>query len=142
MNQPRKLPMHSILRAMRGTICPICYQRPYGTETLPNHVARSCEGGCPLFFHLPALYRIAVQHNTSEPGALEGAVRSTICAECSLAPSAGEQCAEFANRTCPLSRFSSEVVTLIEALRDWQHHTTVVIPTSPPPTHGHHPSHG
>jgi hypothetical protein len=118
----RKLPLHVIVRAIRGSVCTICYQRPLGSEKLPNSVARTCEAGCPIFFHLPALYRIAVHHDTSAPGALERAVRETICSGCHLAPTAGEDCVEYATRTCPLSRFAAEIVTLIETLREWQHH--------------------
>jgi hypothetical protein len=114
-------PIDLIVRAVRGTVCRMCYQRPHGSERLPNTVARSCEPGCPLFFHLPALYRIAVHHDTGAPGSLELAVKATICSHCHLAPTAGEDCAEFENRTCPLSRFAGEVVTLVETLREWQH---------------------
>ena len=124
-SEHRKLPMQMILRAIRGSVCTMCYQRPPGSEKLPNNVARSCEPGCPIFVHFPALYRIAVHHDTSAPGALDQAVRETICTGCHLAPTAGEDCVEFANRTCPLSRFSAEVVSLIETLRDWQHHHPV-----------------
>ena len=125
MSEPRKLPLDLIDRAVRGAVCTVCYQRPPGSESLPNRVPRSCEAGCPIFFHLPALYRIAVDEDTSAPGALERAVKNTICAGCHLAPTAGEDCVEFADRTCPLSRFAAEVVTLIETLREWQHHGPV-----------------
>ena len=93
-----------------------------GSARLPNNVARPCQEVCPIFVHLPALIRIAVHQNTSAPGALDRAVRQEICGHCMLAPTAGEQCVEFADRTCSLSRYASEVVTLIEALREWQHH--------------------
>jgi hypothetical protein len=122
MSEHRKLPLEVIQRAVRGAVCTICYQRPRCSELLPNSVARSCEDGCPIFFHLPALYRIAVEDDTSAPGALETAVKRRICAGCHLAPTAGDDCVEFAERTCPLSRFAREVVTLIETLRLWQHH--------------------
>ena len=122
MSEHRKLPMDSIIRAVRGAVCTACYQRPRGSEKLGAEVARSCEGHCPIFFHLPALYRIAVHHDDIDaPGALDEAVRKTICPGCHLAPTAGEDCVEFANRTCPVSRLAGEVVTLIEALREWQH---------------------
>ena len=114
-------PIDVIVRAVRGTVCTTCYQRPYGSETLPRTIARRCEAGCPIFVHLPALYRIAVHHDTAAPGALEKAVKETVCSHCHLAPTAGDDCAEFENRTCPLSRFAGEVVTLVETLRDWQH---------------------
>ena len=120
MSHMHKLPMESIVRAARGSVCPICYQRPHGSEKLANNVPRACEGHCPIFVHLPALFRIAVHHDTSAPGALDAAVRASICSRCTLAPTAGDLCAEFAHRTCPLSRFSAEIVTLIETLREWQ----------------------
>lgn len=123
----RKLPMHVIVRALRGSVCPICYQRPAGSEKLPNFEARSCEGVCPIFFHLPALYRIAIQEDTSAPGALDDAIRTTICDGCHLAPTSGDECVEFASRTCPLSRFSREAIELIEALRAWQRHEPSVV---------------
>lgn len=116
------LSLDSILRAVRGSVCVSCHQRPPLSEKLSNGVARSCEGACPIFYHLPALYRIAVHGDTSAPGALDRAVRERICRRCSLAPTAGEDCAEFASRDCPLSRYAGDVVSLIEALRDWQHH--------------------
>ena len=121
MAEHRKLPLELIKRAVRGTVCTACYQRPHGSESLPANVPRSCEGACPIFYHLPALYRIAVEEDTSAPGALDTAVKQTICSGCHLAPTAGEDCVEFADRTCPLSRFSREVVSLIETLREWQH---------------------
>ncbi len=124
-HQQRKLPLDVIQRAIRGSVCTICYQRPPGSENFPNGVARSCEGHCPIFYHLPALYRIAVLDDTSAPGALENAVKRTICTGCHLAPTAGEDCVEYADRTCPLSRFAGEVVTLIETLREWQHYGTM-----------------
>jgi hypothetical protein len=120
--QHRKLPLDVIQRAIRGSVCTICYQRPAGSEKFPNSVARACEGHCPLFHHLPLLYRIAVLDDTSAPGALEDAVKRTICSGCHLAPTAGEDCVEYADRTCPLSRFAGEVVALIETLREWQQH--------------------
>ena len=122
MSEHRKLPLDTIQRAIRGSVCTVCYQRPHRSELLSNGVARSCEGRCPIFFHLPALYRIAVHQDTSAPGALEVAVKKTICSGCHLAPTAGDDCVEFADRTCPVSRFAREVVIVIETLREWQHH--------------------
>ena len=120
-----KLSLDVIDRAVRGAVCTICYQRPQGSEALPTSTPRTCEAGCPIFFHLPALYRIAAEQDTSAPGALDIAVKNTICGGCHLAPTAGDDCVEFADRTCPLSRFAREVVTLIETLREWQHYGTV-----------------
>ena len=122
MSEQRTCSLEVIRRGIRGAVCTICYQRPHGSDALPNTVARSCEGGCPIFFHLPALYRIAVADDTSTPGALDAAVKRTICSGCHLAPTAGDDCVEYADRTCPVSRFAREVVALIETLREWQHH--------------------
>jgi hypothetical protein len=122
MSEHRKLPLDTIQRAIRGAVCTTCYQRPHRSELLPNSVARTCESGCPIFLHLPALFRVAVDEDTSAPGALEAAVKNRICSGCHLAPTAGDNCVEFADRTCPLSRFAAEVVTLIETLRQWQHY--------------------
>ena len=126
MTHARHLSLDSILRAVRGTVCTTCYQRPLGSERLPNNVARACEGACPIFAHFPGLLRIAVHGDTSAPGALDAAVRNEICNSCTLAPTSGERCIEFDDRTCPLSRYGRDVVALIEALREWQHHQTPV----------------
>jgi hypothetical protein len=120
----RKLTMDSIERAVRGAVCPACYQRPPGSETLGNDVPRSCQGQCPIFLNLPKLYRIAVHKDTSTPGALDKQIKDTICPDCTVSPTHGEFCAEFMARTCPLSRFSAEVVILIETLREWQKRPT------------------
>jgi hypothetical protein len=122
MSSVQHLSLDSILRAVRDKVCVTCYQRPPGSEKLPNGVARSCEGKCPIFYHLPALYRIAVHDDSPAPGAIEQAIRGRICRHCSLAPTAGEECAEFSSRTCPLSRYGADVVGVIETLRDWQRH--------------------
>ena len=120
MAAKRKLTLTTIERAVRGAVCPACYQRPPGSEKLANDVPRECQPTCPIFLNLPALYRIAVHADTSQPGSLERMIKQTICPGCSVAPTHGEFCAEFQARTCPLSRFSAEVVTLIETLREWQ----------------------
>ena len=120
MPAPRKLTLQTVERAIRGAVCPACYQRPPGSEKLGNDVPRECQGTCPIFINLPALYRIAVTGHTDEPGALDRMIKQTICPTCDVAPTHGEFCAEFQARTCPLSRFSAEVVTLIETLRAWQ----------------------
>lgn len=119
----RKLTMDSIERAVRGTVCPACYQRPVGSETMGNDHPRSCQPQCPIFLNLPKLYKIAV-HDVTHPEEMDKAIKETICPSCAVSPTAGEFCPEFSARTCPLSRFSAEVVLLIETLRQWQHRTT------------------
>lgn len=120
MNHRKASNIDSIKRAIRGSVCAVCYQRPRGSESLGNNVPRACEPACPIFNRLPDLYRIAVHDDTARAGELEQRIRSAICSACSLAPTAGEFCAEYQNRTCPLSRFAVEVVQLIETLRAWQ----------------------
>jgi hypothetical protein len=134
MSEHHALTLGTIHRAIRGTVCTSCYQRPHGSEHLSNDVARSCEGACPIFFHLPALYRIAVHGDTEAPGALDDAVKRTICGRCHLAPTAGDDCVEYADRTCPLSRFAREVVTLIETMREIQHKESARHPDAPAAT--------
>ena len=75
--------------------------RPHAFDDVPTHAA-------------------GVRAGTDDTA--QRAVREQACSNCHLATTAGDECVEFANRTCPLSRFSAEVVTLIEALRRWQHH--------------------
>jgi hypothetical protein len=120
MSDHRKLTLNTIERAVRGAVCPACYQRPPGSEALGNDVPRECQGGCPIFLNLPALYRIAVHDKPDNSESLDRMVKQTICTTCDAAPTHGEFCAEFQARTCPLSRFSNEVVALIETLREWQ----------------------
>ena len=127
----RKVTLHTIERAIRGAVCPACYQRPHGSEKLGNDVPRECQPHCPIFLNLPALYRLAVHSGEmTEPGALDRAIKQTICPACTLTPTHGEYCAEFEARTCPLSRFAGEVVILIETIRDWQHGATVHLPAT------------
>lgn len=120
MPASHKLTIDSVERAVRGTVCPVCYQRPHGSETLGNDVPRACQPHCPIFLNLPKLYRIAVHHDTQTPGSLDKQIKETICPECAVSPTHGDFCAEFEHRTCPLSRFAAEVVILIETLREWQ----------------------
>ena len=106
----RHLPMPEVARRLaRQVACTQCYQRPPGSAALGPEVARACEGSCPLFFHLPTLVRLA-EHVGDEPGACEAAVKDSICAGCHLTPSAGDFCADYSARTCPLSRYSAAVV--------------------------------
>ena len=44
MSHMHKLPMESIVRAARGSVCPICYQRPHGSEKLANAMTADVTG--------------------------------------------------------------------------------------------------
>ena len=112
----RHLPISDVTRRLvREVACRRCSDRPPGSEALGPEVARSCEGGCPLFFHLPTLLRLAWGVG-DEPGACEAAVVNQVCAGCRLRPTHGDFCADFFARTCPLSRYSSDVVGALQRL--------------------------
>ena len=103
-------------RAVRGRVCPTCYQRPKGSDFDPPHVARNCEPLCPIFLNLPRLVEVAAVC-ASARFAFEQSVKDLICARCTLAPSSGEYCAEYMARTCPLSRYARDVLELIDAVQ-------------------------
>jgi hypothetical protein len=105
----------TVHRLVREVACTQCYQRPPGSEALGPDVRRSCEPACPLFFHLPTLLNMAGQVGEA-PGACETEVRQTVCGGCQLRPTAGEYCADYAARTCPVSRYSGEVIAAIQRL--------------------------
>jgi hypothetical protein len=102
-------------RLVREIACVNCYQRPKGSETLGPEVARSCEGTCPLFFHLPKLAALANQIG-ERPGECEAGVKDQICQGCSLRESAGDYCADYGARTCPLSRYSTAVISRLQRM--------------------------
>ena len=112
----RHMPTIDVARRLaREVACTQCYQRPPASEALGPEVPRSCEGVCPLFFNLPTLLGLARRVDDT-PGACETAVRQTVCGRCRLTPTAGEYCADYAARTCPVSRYSAEVVAAIQRL--------------------------
>src|SRR6266487_4467208 len=85
-------------RLVREIACVSCYQRPPGSETLGPQVARSCEGTCPLFLHLPKLARLASQVG-DRSGECDAAVKDQICQGCILKESAGDFCPDYSART-------------------------------------------
>ena len=112
----RHLPINDVaLRLVREVACMRCSDRPPGSEALGPEVARPCEVGCPLFFHLPTLLRLAREIG-DEPGACEAAVANQVCAGCRLRPTHGDFCADFLARTCPLSRYSGDVIGALQRL--------------------------
>jgi hypothetical protein len=102
-------------RLVREIACVSCYQRPRGSEALGPQVVRACEVSCPLFFHLPKLARLASQVG-DRPGECEAAVQDQICQGCILKESAGDYCADYGARTCPLSRFSAAVIARLQRM--------------------------
>ena len=102
-------------RLVREIACTSCYQRPPGSEVLGPEVRRACEGTCPLFFHLPMLVKLARQIG-DRPGECEMAVKDQVCQGCALRETAGEYCADFSARTCPLSRYSTAVISRLQRI--------------------------
>ena len=112
----RHLPISDVtLRLVREVACTRCSDRPPGSESLGPEVARACEGACPLFFHLPTLVRLAPEVG-DEPGAFEAAVTSRVCGGCQLRPTRGDFCADYLARTCPVSRYSGDVLAALRRL--------------------------
>jgi hypothetical protein len=113
----RHLPiLESARRAFREAICPICAQRPHGSEALAPTVARSCEPTCALFLYLDKLKVIAEQPAAHWPPDYETAIRGEVCNHCLLRPSSGDYCAERFNCTCPLTRFAGQAIAILEGL--------------------------
>ena len=100
--------------AIRGTICSKCYQRPPGSETHDVLQPRLCEPACTIFVSLPRLLdHVEAETNASSP---DEAIRTFICPTCAASPSAGEYCPNHLFRTCPLSRYSADILRILEDL--------------------------
>ena len=100
-------------RLVREIACVHCYQRPPGSEAFDPSVPRPCETKCSLFYHLPTLVEIARRVDDT-PGSCERALKARVCSKCKLSPTAGSFCAEYANRTCALSRYAADVVAALQ----------------------------
>ena len=103
-------------RALRGAVCPTCYQRPPHSESLPPTVARSCEPVCPLFRHIDQLVAIAEASAAGATHDYERAIRDDVCNKCCTVPTAGDYCSERFHGACPLSLFAGRAVAVLEAL--------------------------
>jgi hypothetical protein len=106
-----------IKRGVRAKICVRCYQCPHEQATLAADVPRSCERDCTIFANLP-LMQSAVLRHLPVLGDADEAVEQIVCAVCHVRPTSGEFCAEFATRTCPLSRYGRDVIELLQRMRD------------------------
>jgi hypothetical protein len=107
-------------RAVRAQICPVCYQRPPGSETLKPDEPRECEPHCAIFLSLPILQTL-VACRDSKLDSIEQTMRNQVCNHCTLSPSAGDFCSESLARTCPLSRHALDVIRLLERLTATAH---------------------
>ena len=106
-------------RAVRSRICTQCYQRPHESEKLDAAIPRACEPQCTIFMNLPRI-AAAVFARATDNRSGDDVMRFLVCSECAACPSAGDYCSERLARTCPLSRYNGELLTILEQLRD--HH--------------------
>ena len=98
--------------AIRVKICPKCSQRPPHSESLGPLVARSCEPKCTIFMNLPQLHdALLIAPPTLSADEL---MHRFVCPACQSSASAGEFCADGMTRTCPLSRYASDVTQILE----------------------------
>ena len=110
------LPTIDVARVgVRSKICTRCYQRPAGSEKWGDDVARPCEGSCTIFSGLPNLL-IAVR-KAPDDASPDQVMKQFVCPTCNATPTAGDFCVEGAARTCPLSRYGGDVLTLLDTLR-------------------------
>jgi len=103
-------------RALRGTICPTCSQRPHQSESLPPTVARSCEPACPLFRYIDRLIVIADASAAGTAHDFDRAIRDDVCNKCCTVPTAGDFCSERFHGACPLSLYAGRAVAVLQAL--------------------------
>lgn len=110
-------------RAVRARICPVCTQRPAGSESLGPDVPRRCEPHCSIFHHLPKMLNVVKNTKSPTLGDYEKAALENICQTCGQSPTSGDFCAERALVECPLSRQMGEVVDTLERViqsKEWK----------------------
>jgi hypothetical protein len=100
--------------AVRARVCGVCSQRPRGSETWSAAVPRPCEDHCPVLMNLRGLLELSREGVDATPGAFEHGIEERVCSVCASAPTAGEHCAEWLARTCPLSRYGGLVIDVLE----------------------------
>ncbi|NOG55531.1 MAG: hypothetical protein HND57_14625 [Planctomycetes bacterium] len=71
--------------------------------SLPARSSSICRNSC-------------IAHNVESPdlGAYEAAINELVCQNCKSSPTAGDYCADGQIRSCPLSRYSGDVVDVLE----------------------------
>jgi hypothetical protein len=101
-------------RAIRSQVCPVCTQRPPGSEKLGPDTPRTCEPQCSVFHHLPKMLEVVAKTQSPTLGAYEKAALENICQTCGQSPTSGDFCAERSLVECPLSRQMGAVVETLE----------------------------
>jgi hypothetical protein len=101
-------------RGLRAEVCPMCYQRPPGSEKLPATVARPCEGECTLFLFADKLTTLAARAQ-AEGGDVDWdrLIRDEICNKICHRPTAGDYCLERLNATCPMYRHAAQAAAVL-----------------------------
>jgi len=103
-------------RALRGTICPTCYQRPSHSEALAPTIARSCEPQCPVFKYIDRLMAVARASAANAATHDDLAILDDVCNKRCTAPTAGDYCSERLRGTCPLSLFAGQAIAVLQTL--------------------------
>jgi hypothetical protein len=110
-----------IANALRAQICTICSSRPEGSERLNSRIPRSCQAKCTIFINLDKLIRICDRIDDQSLTPYERATQELVCDTCQRCPSAqpaGDYCSDRFGRTCPLSRYLGDVVSVIERFEE------------------------
>jgi hypothetical protein len=101
-------------RGLRAEVCPVCYQRPAGSDNLPPTAARPCERQCTLFLFADKLTamaaRVAAEGSEVDWDRL---IRDEVCNKICHRPTAGDYCLERLNATCPLYRHASRATAVL-----------------------------
>lgn len=99
-------------RAIRVSVCPICFNRPPKSEGYGADVPRTCEPQCTIFQNLPSVKEI-VDRAEPSAGVLKQAVQKSVCPACQISPAPGNCCPNRSTDTCPLGRYRDKVADIL-----------------------------
>lgn len=118
----QRLPELTLLeRTIRSRICPQCFNRPKGSESLKPDQPRTCEPVCTIFIHLPKVRQVVLKVHDPSVGPYEKALVEEVCeGACTSSPTSGDFCSERTTRRCPLATYVTDVVSLIESVHQSQ----------------------
>lgn len=100
-------------RALRIGVCKDCDLRPPGSESLGADTARSCEGTCKIFCHLPQLVSTA-EFLDPMIASLPRVMTRLIDDLCERTHEPCAAPAPTSNRQCPLSRYRERVIDVLQ----------------------------